>query len=299
MPRRSKELAEIESMFDFPHSTSPGVIGLLRNKVPVLCASFNPQLLCSYHESKQGWTIFENQPVLEESWWTSGIVVGRENETLFYVEGESGGYSNATHFVTLSDGSPPEMTAESGPLLPLPRTHSCFTKINDSHAIIAGGRYRDPLYHQATLFFNIQDRVWSEGPSINQARSTRYCVLLQDLSSSHGEYLVMADGYHGIDDYSTELLILAENRWIEEPPEAPRLLYTIDSNSLTPTPDRKGAILLGGETIIPENGRDIPVKTMALLSCFRRECRWTLLKSELQVARGHPYVLLIPRALGK
>ncbi len=316
VPSEMRESTGLAEKFSFLHSIELGEAGFLRNTWPVVCSGSFQITMCLQHDYHvQDWTLPSGKIQRHEGSrrFASSIIIGSENETMFLVGGELEGFDilDSTMFVTFSkintnNHSSLHQVAEPGPRLPYPRTWGCFVKLNSSHAILSGGTqiWSECIQSTTSLVYDIDNKVWIQGPDIVIGRRILDCALVQDLDpNTAAPYVIMAGGYKYCWEYNGYLLsteILTQDghdmSWVLGP-DLPGQFEQTETYAMITTPDQKGALLMGGRKMIT---RELYVekKDMAIIRCQRAVCVWTMLAAELKTGRSMFYAVLVPKDIG-
>ena len=194
-----------------------------------------------------------------------------------------------TQYVTLNQ------VAELGPEMPLPLSHHCLVKIDESLAVVTGGFTSDNLMTDGSFYYQISSQTWTLAPSLALPRHSHSCGVLRSLTDGADAVpiVVVASGDTEVDDVSTEFLAFPhsnqqtiDNAWTE----GPDIPLKLEGTSMVATSSHDRLILIGG---IEKNGQRS--SAMLQLNCllfsnintifFKHLCYWTLMEQKLTLSR--------------
>ena len=82
-------------------------------------------------------------------------------------------------------------------------------------------------------------------------------------------------------------------------PDLPDTYLSTGQFAMTTTPDRTGALLIGGIKALGEDREDSEDRNeIAIMRCHMTICNWSMLTAKLKIGRSLSDVLLIPKSLG-
>ncbi len=180
--------------------------------------------------------------------------------------------------------------AELGPLMPMPLSHHCLVRINETTAIATGGFMSNNMATNNSFYYQISDSsqmIWTLGQSLILPRHSHSCGVLT--SAKAVPIVVVAGGDTDNDDVSTELLVIScEKSDIAWEP-GPSIPFKLEGTSMVATSNHDRLILIGG---IMKSGR----RSSALiqLKCLQSDnidiamktaCYWTLMDQKLTQSR--------------
>jgi hypothetical protein len=132
------------------------------------------------------------------------------NSTTLWLTGGSLGsgytYTKSTEFVQLTGTTP-------GPDLPLEVAYHCLVSLNDTTALLIGGRLQSGTSSKATWFYNTDHKTWTDGPSLILGRISHSCALFKSPQHGHTDTVIVTGGINAKNLASTELLNLDSNYW--------------------------------------------------------------------------------------
>jgi hypothetical protein len=138
--------------------------------------------------------------------YASSVVLN--STTLWLTGGLLGsGYTKSTEFVQLTGTSP-------GPDLPLEVAGHCLVSLNDTTALLIGGRLQSGTNSKATWFYNTDHKTWTDGPSLTIGRFFHSCALFKSPQHGHTDTVIVTGGNNAITaQHSTEIMNLDSNYW--------------------------------------------------------------------------------------
>ena len=69
---------------------------------------------------------------------------------------------------------------DHGPDLPEPSQGGCLININQCETAYIGGRTGSSSTEDRIFIYNWHEKLWTQGPTLNTARSNHECILLKD-----------------------------------------------------------------------------------------------------------------------
>ena len=174
--------------------------------------------------------------------------------------------------------------------MPMPLSHHCLVRINETLAIVTGGFTSNNMATNNSFYYQISDSslmTWTLAQSLILPRHSHSCGLLT--SAKAVPIVVVAGGDTDIDDVSTELLIFSTGNNDIAWELGPSIPLKLEGTSMVATSNHDRLILIGG---IMKSGR----RSAALiqLECFQSDnidiamktlCYWTLMDQKLTQSR--------------
>ena len=110
----------------------------------------------------------------------------------------------SSEYITL-EGSIP------GPDMPISISSHALVAINKTVSVLIGGYTSESVILQVVFYVEHEDKNWSQGPELIQARTCHAAGLVTD-EAKYDEFVIVTGGeYNGIMLDSTEILI--DNQW--------------------------------------------------------------------------------------
>ncbi len=204
----------------------------------------------------------------------------------------TGGYSDSTIYKTTSytqiGGSNSTLASVgSGEDLIFSRRYHCMAKIDQSTAILLGGKSKDGKFQYMTWSIDINVMEWRPKMSLNTGRSRHVCGVLKDLSLPDMKYVIAAGGEasDGIVTDTVEVVIVPENGsnfhsnfapW-EYGPKLPEAI----SNPVGSTTGNQSKILVIGGSTSSEHPAVLGTSSVYVMSCSALQCQWGKLDYEI------------------
>ena len=187
----------------FPISVSEATGGLIENNV-LICGGYDGRYIDECYSLSNKKATFVTYMSVKRTDAASVVV---NDDTLWITGGRDWlGYSHifaSTEYITMTGTT-------SGPDLPMPLKQHAILAINSSCSMVVGGGTGDTFDVTSTFYYDHNNDVWTNGPSMNQARYEHAAGMIIDEFTSENFVAVTGGGLH-ID--STELLI--NNEWIQ------------------------------------------------------------------------------------
>ena len=249
--------------------------GLLHNNYPMICGGNvnHSDIMDRCH------IIGDNSqiPISMSIPRTSAASVVLNGNTLWITGGFNGSdLTGTTEYVTL-DG------AVNGPELPVPNgvDQHCIIAIDSVTTLLIGGRRNG---YKAWLFNHIGG-FWTELSDTKFLRNMASCGAIVD-SADESTTIIMITG--GGDVRETEIMINATDAWLQ----VLDFPSKVNCGSSVVTADRRKAVVFGYQ--------DEEALTTAMYSfqCFNKECQWTKMLQQLNVARQNLVGMLLPESMG-
>jgi hypothetical protein len=194
---------------DYPNFVGAGAGLLSNNNALLICGGSNPRKLDDCFAINNNGIIQQSAIRLTKPRSGAASVVLNGN-TLWMTGGmiQSGFQkTKSTEFVQLTGTTP-------GPDLPLVVAEHCLVSLNDTTALLIGGELQDRTYSKATIFYNKDDKTWTNGPSIITGRAGHSCALFKSPQHGHTDTVIVTGGYNRANELaSTEFLNLESNSW--------------------------------------------------------------------------------------
>ncbi len=183
--------------------------------------------------------------------------------------------------------------AELGPEMPIPLSHHCLIKINESMALLTGGFTSNRLVSGSSFYYQISgpmSNTWTVAPSLKLPRHSHSCGVL--IGAEDVSIMVVAGGDTDSNDVSTEFLAFPLDKDSSDIAWAsgPDIPLKLEGTSMVSTSSRDRLILMGG---IKQNGQQS--SAMIQLSCwlfanidaipFENSCTWTVIEQKLTLSR--------------
>ena len=90
--------------------------------------------------------------------------------------------------------SPFDNVTQYGTQMPFKVGGHCFVKVSAGLAIAIGGRKSSNQPASSTLYYNIREEVWLDGPQLNVNRAGHACGVVQDSKIPSKMLVVVATG---------------------------------------------------------------------------------------------------------
>jgi hypothetical protein len=217
------------------------------------------------------------------------------------------GRTKSTEFVQLTGTTP-------GPDLPLKVADHCLVSLNDTTTLLIGGKVSNGTFSKATFYYNFEDKIWTDGPSLTIGRSFHSCELFKSPQYGHTDTVIVTGGQFGQNGQalaSTEILNLNSNNpsWTSGIIICNYYIQITVSNSIVtyilwycmfagsnvpkatkkskmvPTPDGTGVVLIGGSFTKQDQYE---------LKCSSSSCNWSLMEQRLSVERNVHNAFYVP-----
>ncbi len=212
-------------------------------------------------------------------------VILKDNDTLWITGGETDdGTVKTTEYVTLNGSVP-------GPDLKSKVDRHCFVKMNNSMAIMTGGRYNRPK----ARMFSFETGDWTSMTNLNTARDSHSCGHVRDKITNE-TIVIVTGGWTGSATLSsTELLTIKDiddgtDFWMV----GPDFPFPIQRAAGLVSSDGYSFILVGGGGYWFDNFYSGAIHK---IQCMLGSCDWTLMEQELEIARAYLFAALIPKSL--
>jgi len=169
-----------------------------------------------------------------------------------------------------------------GPELPVPTWGHCIVQLNESSAMLIGGR---PL-GKSTYIIDFATEKWTEGPPMDYDRYLHQCATFKSMNHGDREVIVAVGGYStelGMLD-TVEIFDVMDGEWLE----VTSLPKSLAEFSLVTNPTGDGVLAIGGI-----NGSDRQSAIYELF-CNRFRCMWYELDQKLEYPRMNHVAMLIP-----
>ena len=189
---------------DFPLSISGAIGGLIGTDV-LICGGYDSRYIdeCYSLNSKKATFVTYMLNKREDA---ASLVLN--DNTLWITGGHDWiGFSHAhtyasTEYITMTGTA-------YGPNLPMPLEQHAILAINSSCSMVIGGGNGDIYDVTSTFYYDHNNDVWTNGPSMNQARDDHAAGIVTD-EFTNENYVAVTGGY---EKDSTELL--QNNEWIQ------------------------------------------------------------------------------------
>ncbi len=276
-------------------SSVGGVMGDIRRTL-LLCGGFEVDA-CYYLEGSNSneWKLAEAK-LSDKRDLAAGIVIHSKYKTLWVTGGVNGNTLNSTDLVSLSEDQT-TFSTKPGPKLPLPNYGHCMVKLNETTAMVLGGKDSADQYVPTTYFISIPkegqtpaavaDVTWA--PALRVGRWKHSCGLLTDPGDENRHVIVVTGGDNEEEELvSTELFVVGSAGWIPGPdlPQKADAARGVTSN------DGKSFLVAGGD-----NDGTLSKSILKLeYNTNDNGYEWTKLEQEMKVARQAHVALLVPDA---
>ena len=180
--------------------------------------------------------------------------------------------------------------AELGPVMPMPLSHHCLVKINETTAIATGGFTSNNIATNNSFYYQISDSspmTWTLGQSLILPRHSHSCELLT--STNAVPIVVVAGGDTDNDDVSTELLVISTEKGDIVWELGPSIPLKLEETSMVATSNHDRLILIGG--IMKSGKRSAALIQLECLEsdnidiAMKTACYWTLMDQKLTQSR--------------
>ena len=276
-----------DNLPDFPVGLVAATGLLFHKTTPIICGGALPNRWVDscdcYALSNQVWNKISS---LQECrrYASSALVSLENNEKVLMITG--GQNSNTLKSVESFNGSDWEQVMFSDMLKPV--WQHCTVEINSTTLLSIGGSAAnggtiDPISN--TYFYNVEENLWTSGPSLNIARTLHSCAVLnwKNPSTNQHEKVVVAAG--GDQLSSVELLFIdgIETRGWKMGPSLPNYAYLS-----TLIEYQNSVVLIGGEQ---------GVDGQHLYQLSSPNGTWVEMKQTLKEKRSRHVSFLVPDEL--
>jgi hypothetical protein len=180
-----------------------------------------------------------------------------------------------------------EVLTDSGwmtfsPSLPVPVDSHCMILVNETTAMIVGGK-QNGIISSATLVISDEQRQWSLGPPLKTPRFKHVCAMIPISDRDPNKVIITVGGYYSVGLNSAEVLDPRLNSW----QSGPALPVGIWDMAITEDP-RGGVLIVGGF-----NG----TATKDIYRLRHGAAQWELLKQKLSAPNSFMSAIIIPGEL--
>ena len=138
-----------------------------------------------------------------------------------------------------------------------------------------------------TFYFNTENEIWSEGPQLNNKRSSHSCGRIKKDSQSQDLSVIVAGGSDGSSLSSVEILDAGSNAWRN----GPELPVGIDLAQLVEVQEG-GVVLVGGSSTWDEF-----LDTLFQLPHGGEDAEWIEMEQKLKIGRNQHVAFLVPDSI--
>jgi len=159
-----------DSLVDFPETGGFSSGGYAHGKI-ITCGgilSGNPSKKCYYY-SENKWEIFGD--LTDAKGYHDSAILPNGNLWV------TGGY-NVNYHLSSTDIIDQDFNVKQGPELPFTVSDHCIVNWNISHMLLTGGD--GGSFRRNTWYFDLQNEIWTPGPSMNYGRYKHGCVSFED-----------------------------------------------------------------------------------------------------------------------
>ncbi len=169
------------------------------------------------------------------------------------------------------------------PPLPVNIIYHCMVPVNSTTIMVIGGYQNIQYYSGKTFFFTFGEEIWTEGPTLENARRIHSCGKIRRDKASQKMSIIVAGGFDGSSMSSVEILAEGFNEW----QRGPELPFGI-SNSKMIEDQKGGVVLIGGYS---SHGF---LDTLYRLPHAGLGANWTKMVQNLQIPRCSHTTFLVP-----
>ena len=267
---------------DFNLTSTLNIGFLLNNNTPVICGgqdSTSSRSECySLKPGANKWTTdkFLNVPRGDSA------IVGNSAKTEFIV---IGGQNSDTLMKSMEVYSSSGWTSLKNADLAIGIRSSCAVAYTSTTILLIGGWTENMEASQATFLFNKTSHAWYTFLPLETGRRHHSCGMMQ-LTSTSGNYVVVAGGWNGKDLSSTEILEPGSSNW----KFGPDLPGALQGGSIVEDTSGKRILYIGGSNDASGISSDI----FALSFLHTISNQWEILPQKLQQPRKFATAFFIP-----
>ncbi len=252
---------------------------------PVICGGLNYNDMAT----KECFRLGHNQPLasmMTERFGPASVSI-RNGTALWITGGRSvdNEFLDSTEWLNVSDNADnTSLTASEGVRMPYKLTFHCLVMIDNSLAIIYGGKNDQNYYDFSwTLDLDNPGLGWTQQASMAHARSEMGCGVIKDVSDPFGRKVLVAVAGEFPDKSKTnevELLQVVNNVLGSEWEPGPKLPVSLEGAASTTTADQTLLLLAGGQLL-----SGFYSSSIFLFQCFGMICEWKRQCQELRTFR--------------
>ena len=197
---------------DFPIKNSAVTGGIIRNK-PIICGGWNGNAFddCFIYQNNEFTPLINKMDKKRNA--ASSITI---NNKLWVTGGtENNVKHNSTLYIDINEEGT-EAIIEPGPDLPIAMGNHAIVSINQSCAMIIGGKTTTTETSKETWYYNWESKYWIKGPELVTGRAKHVAGCVIDDITNEMHIIVTAGWYepwNAMD--STEILFSGKDQWIE------------------------------------------------------------------------------------
>ena len=94
----------------------------------------------------------------------------------------------------------------------MPLSYHCLAKMNDTHAILVGGRLPDESASDRVFVINFSTQVWTEVEPLSEPRDRHTCQMVESENQERGPELIVVGG-GTITQNTTEIYSVLDQEW--------------------------------------------------------------------------------------